>query len=190
MKNKKGFTLIELLGVISLLAVIALIALPSVTNLISNNQQKTYNMQIKNLEDSLKAYASNHVFAFTNGSKLTLTLYQLAEEGYTDYIVKNPITKTNFPIDMLLTIEKTNSGFKYNVLVDTGTNIYDDSKLNNLGVLELNKDYVSEFNIANYEDYIKTSSSSVSVEEIDGYYLYTMSNPNDTEVSVIMNVIN
>ena len=73
-------------------------------------------------------------------------------------------------------------------------NLKENKELANMFSVHVNKgfelDEIVDFDYPNYEDYIKTSSSSVSVEEKDGYYLYTMSNPNDTEVSVIMNVIN
>lgn len=189
--NKKGFTLAELLGVITILAIIALIAVPTVTNLISTNNQKAYDVQISGLKDSMKAYASDHVLSFPETGTVYLTLYQLAEQGYTNYAIENPLTKTYFPIDMLLTITKDTSGFTYDVDTASGSNVYTKDQLDNLGVLELNSDFTTS--VGTLSSHIKKAtssgtdlSSSVTTSSSTSYYTYTMT---DTTTNVKVSVI-
>ena len=61
MKNK-GFTLAELLGVIIILAVIALIATVSISSSMRSSREELYNLQIENIINGAKTWASGNVF--------------------------------------------------------------------------------------------------------------------------------
>lgn len=180
--NKKGFTLAELLGVITILGIIALIAVPTVTNTIKKQNEKAYNIQIEYLENSLSAYTAKHVMSDINGT-VQLTLYQLANEGYTDYIIKNPKTGDNFPLDMKLYIIYKNGKYTYSVGTTTGTNVYTDDKLASIGVLELTTDVIKSSIVSTDKtSYIKTAtiggvdkkSSVVITSESSTVYKYSL----------------
>ena len=92
-KNKKGFTLVELLGAIVILVLLSLIAIPVVTNAVKKNNEKLYNIQIKNVKISAKVWADDNSNKLPQiGNYLTITLKDLQKLGYVDKTLKNPKT--------------------------------------------------------------------------------------------------
>jgi type IV pilus assembly protein PilA len=78
LRNKKGVTLVELLAVVVILGIIAAIAVPTIGNLISNQQEKADIATLQNVVSSSKLYAiaeETDIFA----------LSELDTEGYIDF---------------------------------------------------------------------------------------------------------
>ena len=114
--SKKAFTLTELLSVVVIIGLIALIVTPVVDKMIKESKENIYQIQIKNIEQSLKNWGADNLFMLPkNGETITLTFYQLKQLGYIDEKVQNTQTKKNFPNDMLLTIENKKELLTYKV---------------------------------------------------------------------------
>ena len=60
--NKKAFTLIELLAVITILALLTLIAVPAISKQMDNSKETLYNNQLKNIEESARAWGADNLF--------------------------------------------------------------------------------------------------------------------------------
>src|SRR5574344_580063 len=80
--NKKGFTLVELLGVIVILGVIASLTVPTITGIIKNNKEKTYNAQVNTIIDAAKNWSINNTNYLSETSDLYVSLNWLINGGY------------------------------------------------------------------------------------------------------------
>lgn len=112
-----GFTLVELLAVISILALLGLIIVPVTNNILNNNKNKLYNLQISNIEDGAKNYVSSHVFDIDIpiGSSKGITLGTLQDLGFIETDIVNPLTREKFSSDLIIVISNTTNGFIYKV---------------------------------------------------------------------------
>lgn len=190
--NKKGFTLIELLSIITVLAFISLIAVPSIVNVISNNKEKLYDVQINNIKNAMKAYVSSNTFSFPNSGSVYLTLYQLASHNLIDYKVENPITGNNISLDTVLEIKNTGSGLEYIVNINDSDTVYEDSLLEYMPQLELTKDYGDTYLDSNAINIAKINGqpakSNVDITKInDTLYKYSL-RTSQVQVSAYYNV--
>ncbi len=97
--NNKGFTLIELIMVILVLGIIAVITVPTVNTIIRDSKEKSYNNQIKLIEDTARTYMSNHSLELpsqTIGSRTCVTVEQLKKDGLlSNEDIINPNYKKN-----------------------------------------------------------------------------------------------
>jgi type IV pilus assembly protein PilA len=59
LRNKKGVTLVELLAVVVILGIIAAIAVPTIGNLIANQQAKADEATLQNVVAAAKTYATS-----------------------------------------------------------------------------------------------------------------------------------
>ena len=118
MKKKSGFTLAELIGIIVILAVIALITITSVTNIMKENTEKLYQIQINNIITSAKTWASSHVFELPENDDeyIELTLLQLKEAGLVEENITNPKTEQLFSNDLKIRITKIDNNYKYEII--------------------------------------------------------------------------
>lgn len=57
-KNNSGFTLVELLAIIGVLAIIALTTYPVVGSVINKGRDRSYESQVKMIEDAASSYVS------------------------------------------------------------------------------------------------------------------------------------
>ncbi|MDD2434772.1 MAG: DUF5011 domain-containing protein [Bacilli bacterium] len=122
---KKGFTMVELLGVIVILALLALIAIPAIEKQIKSGTEKLYDIQVKTIEAALKDWKSDHLMIVPKyqNNTLTITLYQLKQDGKIDPNIINPKTNQLFPDDMLLRIKKVDKTFEYEIDLNSGSNL-------------------------------------------------------------------
>lgn len=60
-RMKKGFTLVELLAVIAIIGVVALIVFPTIMDSIKKSKQNLYEIQIRDIEETGKKWASDHM---------------------------------------------------------------------------------------------------------------------------------
>lgn len=81
MPNKKGFTLVELLAIIAILAMIMLMTFPAVSDAIKRSKERTYESQVKLIEDSATGYVNKHIKELfpSNGEVAYLSLTLLKE---------------------------------------------------------------------------------------------------------------
>lgn len=122
---KKGFTLIEIIAVVSLIAILGLIGTISITTILKNNRNEAYNLQINNIKESTKVWASKRIFILPSneGDSISLKLVYLKQDGLVDKDIKNPKTEKLFSDDTVITIIKKNNAYEYSVLdLDSDTN--------------------------------------------------------------------
>lgn len=116
--EKNGFTLIELLGVITILSMLGLIIIPTINNIISDNKNELYEVQIRNIKSGTSNFVSDHVFSddldIPNNSSIGIRLGKLKELGYVDFDITNPISRNKFSDDLVILITN-NNGFYYTV---------------------------------------------------------------------------
>lgn len=78
----KGYTLIELLVVLVILGVIIMISVPIVSSSIIFSKEKSYDEQVKILENAARVYMSeNSKLLPDNGESYTLSVSILKEDG-------------------------------------------------------------------------------------------------------------
>ena len=118
MKNSKGFTLAELLGVIIILAVIALIATVSITSSMKKTKDELYNLQIENIINGAKTWASGNVFKLpeNDGETIYLTLAELKQAGFVEKDITNPLTNELFSDQLQVKITKVDNNYNYEIV--------------------------------------------------------------------------
>ena len=91
MKNK-AFTLVELLAVIVVLGLLATITAPNIINALNISREKSYNRQVKLIEEAAERWAVDNMQIASSKNKIFVT--ELKTEGYLNKNeVKNPKTK-------------------------------------------------------------------------------------------------
>ena len=111
---KRGFTLIELLTVITIIGLLSLIVVPVVDKIIKENNQELYDIQIKNIEDAAKNWASNNMFSLPDtGDSIEVTICDLEKSGFIEIDMKNPRTNELFYKDSYVTITNTSYGLTF-----------------------------------------------------------------------------
>lgn len=119
---KKGFTLVELLAVIVILGLLALIIVPNVAGTLKNQKNNLYNVQIKNIEEAAKGWASEHFFDLptTDGENKTINLKDLADIINTDITDPRDSSK-KFGQCLKVVITKVSNADNYTYKVDEET---------------------------------------------------------------------
>lgn len=107
--NNKGFTLIEVLAVIVILGVLATITVPTVSNVIKQNEENSY----KNLQKSIIAAAKIYI----SDNKYNITL-SACDSNNERNIIK--IKKDNSSSDSEKEITVTDSKIPIKLLVESG----------------------------------------------------------------------
>ncbi len=81
---KKGFTLVEVLAVIALLSIIAVIAIPSITGVLSNTQDKTYELSIAKIKRQAEKYLIDEALdkTITDSNHYDVYVNTLLTENY------------------------------------------------------------------------------------------------------------
>lgn len=118
---KKGFTLVELLAVITLLGLLSLIVVPVVDKLIKDSEEELYQTQIKNIEDGAKNWASKNIFNLPESGYIDKTICELERDGFLEIDMKNPKTEELFYKDSYVRITKTDYGFEYEYIEESGS---------------------------------------------------------------------
>jgi type IV pilus assembly protein PilA len=81
--KSNGFTLPELLGVIIILGLIALIAVPIINETIDKSKTRSYNAQVKTIEESGKKWGIEYTSLLPTGTdKCNIYLGTLINSGY------------------------------------------------------------------------------------------------------------
>ena len=121
---KRGFTLIELLTVITIIGLLSLIVVPIVDTIIKDNSNELYNMQIKNIEDAAKNWASDNIFSLPSDidDTMQITICDLEKAGFIEIDMRNPKTNERFYKDSYVVITKTSYGYTYDYDKTSGSN--------------------------------------------------------------------
>lgn len=116
--KNKAFTLVELLGVIIILGIIALIATISITNSMKNSKEELYQIQIDNIINGAKTWASSNVFELpeNDGDAIYLTLSELKQAGFIEKDITNPLTNELFSDQLQVKITKVDSNYNYEIV--------------------------------------------------------------------------
>lgn len=95
--NNKGYTLVELLAVFVVLGVMIMISVPIISGVINTSKEKSYNEQVKILEDATRTYMSRNskeLPSYENTHKC-ITVEKLKSDGFiSNKNIKNPVGKT------------------------------------------------------------------------------------------------
>ena len=108
--NNKGFTLIEVLAVIVILGVLATITVPTVSNVIKQNEENSY----KNLQKSIIAAAKIYI----SDNKYNITLSDTCDSSNERNIIT--IKEDNSSSDSEKEITVTDSKIPIKLLVESG----------------------------------------------------------------------
>ena len=114
---KKGFTLVEMLAVITLLGLLALVIIPASEAIIKNSKNDSYNIQIQNIKNAMKNYASSNAFNMptANGDYVELTLGDLKREGFLEKEFINPKNEKCFSDNIVLRITRVKNNYEYTI---------------------------------------------------------------------------
>ena len=107
--NKRAFTLVELLGIIIILSVILALVFPSVTDIINQSKETTYQTQINKILNAAYDYTlKNPKFLPESGEISFITLGELKQVGLIESNLTNPENLESFPNDLIVIIKNTN----------------------------------------------------------------------------------
>jgi prepilin-type N-terminal cleavage/methylation domain-containing protein len=127
--KKNGFTLAELLGVLVILSLIALITVPAVTDSLQTYKVKLCNTQVDEIVEAARTWGSGNVSVLptNDGETYTLSLRKVADSGFIDSEIQNPVTKEYFDLDdTKIVITRVGKKYTYEVLVyDDAGNLVD-----------------------------------------------------------------
>lgn len=122
MKNK-GYTLIELLAVFVILGVIVMISVPIVSSVLNSSKSKSYDEQVKILENAARTYMSeNSTLLPDENDSYNVTIDELKNSGLLkDEDIKNPIyssgsteeNKKNQYFEGCIIVTNTSNKFTY-----------------------------------------------------------------------------
>ena len=116
--KKNGFTLAELLGVMVILSLISIITIPAVTDSLNSYKSKLCNSQLDEIVAAAKVWGTDNILVL--GDEYSISLGELAEYGYIDEKINNPVTNENFdPDTTIVNIQK--SGKRYIYSIDSGS---------------------------------------------------------------------
>ena len=120
--KRNGFTLAELLGVMVILSIIGIITIPAVTDSLQKYRSSLCESQVKEIIAAARAWGADNILVLPTeeGYTYTLSLETLAQYGYIDKEIKNPVAKENFSLtETKVTITRT--GKKYTYTIDQNT---------------------------------------------------------------------
>lgn len=119
--RKNGFTLIELLAVIVVLGILGLIIIPNVAGTLKNQKDNLYKVQISNIEEATKGWASEHFFTLPTSDNEVKSIYLKDLEGFIDTDINNPKTNKKFGKCLKINITKVAGTKNYTYKVDEST---------------------------------------------------------------------
>lgn len=121
----KGFTLIEILGVLIILGLISLITVPVVTNILKENKERLYDIQIKNIENASRNFVAENILSLDlgEGEKIGIKLGKLKQLGYLEENLIDPNTEEDFNDETSIIIENISGDIIHTVCVNTECNL-------------------------------------------------------------------
>lgn len=116
---KKAFTLVELLAAIMILAIILVLIVPTSIKMINDSKQTSYDLMVSKIITAAQEYTmdnkENIQSLRTVDAHYDVLLKTLAEEGYIQLPLINPVTNTEMdPNTTYVTVQKQTTGdYKY-----------------------------------------------------------------------------
>ena len=160
----KGFTIIELLAIIIIIGLIVLLITPAVNNLIENSENKSYNFQIKSIEDAAINFSIEYGNSITDLDSFTIDLKLLKDLAFIDFDIRNPKTNKYFSDDTLITLTKNKGSYKASVIDYDSTTIDENVKYKDYIILIKSGDVSTSNVVVLNFDGIKLSDYSVTNE--------------------------
>ena len=162
--KSKGFTIIELLAIIIIIGLIVLLITPAVNNLIENSENKSYNFQIKSIEDAAVNFSIEYGNSITDLDSFTIDLKLLKDLAFIDFDIRNPKTNKYFSDDTLITLTKNKASYKASVIDYDSTTIDENVKYKDYIILIKSGDVSTSNVVVLNFDGIKLSNYSVTNE--------------------------
>lgn len=162
--KSKGFTIIELLAIIIIIGLIVLLITPVVNNLIENSENKSYNFQIKSIEDAAINFSIEYGNSITDLDSFTIDLKLLKDLAFIDFDTRNPKTNKYFSDDTLITLTKNKGSYKASVIDYDSTTIDENVKYKDYIILIKSGDVSTSNVVVLNFDGIKLSDYSVTNE--------------------------
>ena len=93
--NSKGFTLIELIGTLIVISIIMVIAVPSITDTLKRIENRSYDIEVKNIENLAKTWLEENIetFNITSNNAINVSTKMLVSLGYISKTPVNPKKK-------------------------------------------------------------------------------------------------
>ena len=162
--KSKGFTIIELLAIIIIIGLIVLLITPAVNNLIENSENKSYNFQIKSIEDAAINFSIEYGNSISDLDYFTIDLKLLKDLAFIDFDIRNPKTNKYFSDDTLITLTKNKGSYKASVIDYDSTTIDENVKYKDYIILIKSGDVSTSNVVVLNFDGIKLSDYSVTNE--------------------------
>lgn len=162
--KSKGFTIIELLAIIIIIGLIVLLITPAVNKLIENSENKSYNFQIKTIEDSAINFSIEYGNSINDLESFTIDLKLLKDLAFIDFDIRNPKTNKYFSDDTLITLTKNKGSYKASVIDYDSTTIDENVKYKDYIILIKSGDVSTSNVVVLNFDGIKLSDYSVTNE--------------------------
>ena len=116
---KRGFTLVELLGIIVVLGVIATIVTPIIQNTLAENEDKVYNVLIRQIEGYAKDYLEMNTDKLPEeeGNSVQIKFGDIKASGIMQINIKNPKTNNLVSNESYVTVTKNKNNYLYETTV-------------------------------------------------------------------------
>ena len=138
--KNKGFTLIEILGVIVIMGIIMMVVIPTLSQMIHDNDNKAYKNYYNLIEEGTRVYASkltDSLGTSQNTGCKQITLSELIDNGYVQTYNDSSISCTT-PGNITIRNENGNIKVKFRLLCndEKGEKVYDSSDDDNQKVAD------------------------------------------------------
>lgn len=122
---KKGFTLVELLGIIVVLGIIATIVTPIIQNTLAENEDKVYNVLIRQIEGYAKDYLEMNTDKLPEeeGNSVQIKFGDIKAAGIMQINIKNPKTSNLISNESYVTVTKNKNNYLYETTVHDLTDV-------------------------------------------------------------------
>lgn len=182
MSEQKGFTLIEVLAILAILALIVITTFPAVSGAINRSKERTYESQVKLIEDAASGYVSENVKQlFPNNEEVA---YVSLSDLKASRVVKNKkvidpktgnamngcvkVSKDSYGQYKVKYYEKTckeleNSELKPIITVPLDADVVTKQKKVVISYTNADDDYINQYSLDNGKSWIATENNSITL---------------------------
>lgn len=173
---KKGFTLVELLSVIIIIGVVALIVFPTVMNSIKKSKQNAYDIQIRDIEEVGRKWATEHMeyLDHTHLNSIGIPLSSFVTAGYIqNSSVIDPRDKSQMNGCILITYEDISNQYRYQYIESNCENILEHGyiyRYSNTGWVKEEQDVIKSASDTIIDYYADNRLIKTEGQTTDGFY--------------------